>query len=115
MRANTQKMRHIIWLNPPFLYFCIMEQNGNVVVVQNATMKDIERMIAKAIDERMRAFYESVKEKPRVLVKRKNAAQLLGVSLPTLDAYGKHGILHPVHIGGRVFYDEKELLSKKGR
>lgn len=92
-----------------------MEHTINAVLVQNATLADIEAMVNKAVDGRMRAFYEAVREKPPVLVRRKDAAVMLGISLPTLDAYGRIGILHPTRIGGRVFFREDELLSKKRR
>lgn len=83
----------------------------NSVLIQGATLSDIERMINRAVDARMKAFYDSIREKPPVYIKRHEAARLLAVSLPTLDAYGKHGILHPKHLGGRVFYDEAEIIS----
>ena len=63
----------------------------------------------------MKAFYDSLRRRDSVLVKRKDAAAMLGVSLPTIDKYGRYGILHPRHVGGRVFYEESELLSVKGR
>ena len=47
-------------------------------------------MINRAVDARMKAFYDSIREKPPVYIKRHEAARLLSVSLPTLDAYGKH-------------------------
>lgn len=81
----------------------------NAVLLQGCTLQDIERMINRAVGERMKAFYESIREKPPVMIKRKEAAKILGVSLPTIDMYGKHGILHPKHLGGRVFYDEAEI------
>lgn len=72
---------------------------SNSVLIQCATLSDIERMINSAVDARMAAFYESIKEKPPVMIKRKEAAKMLGVSLPTLDQYSKFGILHPKHLG----------------
>ncbi len=83
----------------------------NSVLIQGATLADIEAMIDRAVAKRMEDFYESIRHKPPVLVRRKDAAKLLGVSLPTLDAYGEHGILHPKHLGGRVYYDEEEILK----
>lgn len=85
----------------------------NCVLIQKATLADIEKMICRAVDARMVAFYERVREKPPVLVRRKEAAMMLGVSLPTLDQYGKFGILHPKHFGGRVFYEESEIIKYK--
>lgn len=92
-----------------------MEQPNNSILIQYVTLDDIRRMIESALDARMEHFYNTIREKPPVLIKRKDAAAILGVSLPTIDAYGKYGILHPRHIGGRVFYLEDELLAKKGR
>ncbi|MBQ8097584.1 MAG: helix-turn-helix domain-containing protein [Prevotella sp.] len=85
----------------------------NSVLIQGTTLADIERMINRAVDSRMKAFYDSIKEKPPVYVKRHDAARILSVSLPTLDAYGRHGILHPKHLGGRVYYDEAEIEKYK--
>lgn len=91
-----------------------MEQMSNAVLIQGATLSDIERMVNRAVDARMKAFYDSLRRRDSVLVKRKDAAAMLGVSLPTIDKYGRYGILHPRHVGGRVFYEESELLSVKG-
>lgn len=81
----------------------------NAVLLQGCTLQDIERMINRAVGERMKAFYESIREKPPVLIKRKEAAQRLGISLPTIDAYAKVQILHAKHVGGRVYFDEAEI------
>lgn len=93
-----------------FSYLCIMEEIKNSVLIQETTLTDIERMINRAVDARMSEFYERINQKPRVMVKRKDAARMLGVSLPTLDAYAKIGMLHAKHVGGRVFYSDEELL-----
>ena len=87
----------------------------NAVLIQNVTLADIERMINKAVERRMSEFYERIHDKPPVMVKRKDAAALLGVSLPTLDSYARIGIIHAHHIGGRVFFDDGDLQSVKGR
>ncbi len=79
------------------------------VLIQGATLSDIERMIDRAIAKRMEDFYKSIQPKPDPLVKRVDAARLLGVSLPTLDNYGKYGILHPRHVGGRIYYAQSEI------
>ena len=81
----------------------------NSVLIQGATLADIEKMINRAVDARMQAFYEQIQEKPDPLVKRHEAAKMLGVSLPTIDKYGLYGILHPKHVGGRVYFAQSEL------
>jgi predicted DNA-binding transcriptional regulator AlpA len=82
---------------------------ANSVLIQGATLADIERMIDRAIAKRMEDFYKSIQPKPDPLVKRVDAARLLGVSLPTLDNYAKYGILHPRHVGGRIYYVQSEI------
>lgn len=90
-----------------------MDGIDNCVLIQNCTMTDLQRMIERAVDSRMAAFYEKIKSKQEVLVKRKEAAVMLAVSLPTLDNYGKFGILHPKRLGGRVFYTQSEIEKYK--
>ena len=92
-----------------------MTNTSNAVLIQGATLEDIERMVSTAVDRRIESFYKSVINTKPVLVRRKDAARMIGVSLPTIDAYAKYGILHPRHIGGRVFFDETELSSIKRR
>lgn len=86
-----------------------METKNSSVLVQCATLSDIEDMIKRAVDARMSSFYEAICQKPPVMVRRKDAAAFLGITLPTLDAYARIGLLHARHIGGRVFYSEEEL------
>ena len=88
-----------------------MEEITNAVLIQGATMADIEAMINRAVDRRMEAFYKKIQKKESVLVSRKRAAALLRISLPTLDAYARAGLLRARRIGGRVFFDEEEVMS----
>ena len=112
-------MLHFLCLNAAYFafysYLCVMEELKNSVLVQGATLADIEEMVNRAIDKRMSAFYDTIRSKPPVMVRRKDAAKLIGVSLPTLDAYAKARILHPKHVGGRIFYSEDELSALRGR
>lgn len=87
----------------------------NAVLVQCATLSDIERMVDRAVARRMDEFLVSLRATGSDrLVRRKDAACMLGVSLPTIDSYGRSGILHPRHIGGRVFYSRDEVEALKG-
>ena len=81
----------------------------NSVLIQGATLADIERMIDRAVAKRLEDFVESVQPKPDPLIKRVDTAKQLGVSLPTLDKYGHYGILHPRHVGGRIYYAQSEI------
>ena len=81
----------------------------NAVLLMNCTLTDLEKMIDRAIAKRMKDFYESLRQKPPVLVKRKEAAAMLGISTVTLDKYAKFKLLHVKHVGGRCFYELDEL------
>ena len=83
----------------------------NSVLIQGATLQEIESMINRAVENRMEEFYDRIREKPPVLVKRKVAAQMIGVSLPTLDQYIKFGFVKAQHLGGRVYVEEKSIIS----
>lgn len=87
------------------------QQLLNSVLIQGASLEDIKNIIEKAVDERMTAFYESIRERPPVFVRRKEAAKMIGVSLPTLDQYIKFGFVKAQHLGGRVYVDEQSIIS----
>lgn len=88
------------------------ELENNCILVQCCTMADLERMIDKAVKKAVTKFYEDIQPKEPVYVKRKEAAEMMGVSLPTLDAYAKAGIIHAKHVGGRIYYDKDQLKLK---
>ena len=83
--------------------------SSNAVLIQGATLADIEAMVDRAVAKRMEDFYQSIQPKPDPLIRRVDAAKQLGVSLPTLDKYGHYGILHPRHVGGRIYYAQSEI------
>lgn len=93
----------------------IIENISNAVLLQGCTISDIEKTINRAVEQAMNDFLESIRDRPDPLIKRVEAAKRLGISLPTIDAYARAGILHAKHIGGRVFFQESELseIQKK--
>ena len=91
----------------------MLQLTQNAVLIQDCTLADIEAMVNRAVDKRMKEFYENIKEKPPVLIKRKEAAKRLGVSLPTLDQYAKAGFFRVQHLGGRIYFEEAEVIKYK--
>lgn len=85
----------------------------NATLISQMTPHDVEVLVGRVIDERMKKFWEAIQPKADPLIKRREAAKMLGVSLPTLDNYAKAHILHAQHRGGRVFFLESELLTFK--
>lgn len=93
-----------------------MEQfisNPNAMLIQGATMNDLESMMSRLLDKKLADIVEStpkVEESPKDgLHKRKDAAKKLQVSLVTLDNWTKLGIINARRIGTRVYYTDKDI------
>ncbi len=93
-----------------------MEQffsNSNAMLIQGATMNDLENMMSRILDKKLANIIEStpkVEDFPKdILYKRKDAAIRLQISLPTLDAWTRAGIINGRRIGTRIYYTDKDI------
>lgn len=78
-----------------------------LVELTTPELKDlIENSMSKAI-QKAKLVNQSVDE----ILNIKQAAALLGVSLPTLHKYKKKGIIPYHKNGGRVFFKKAELVN----
>lgn len=50
-------------------------------------------------------------EKPPVVLTRKQAAELLSISLVTLRNWTAQGLLPSYQLGGRIYYKQKEIIA----
>ena len=92
---------------------------NNSMLINGITPDGLRKLIQNAVRSELNAFVEAIKPKPDPLIKRHEAAKMLGVSLPTIDKYAKYGILSPRHCGGRVYFAESDVQkflfnNKKG-
>lgn len=85
----------------------------NSMLIQGATMSDFESMISRLLDKKLANVLESIPRQEEIpkngLNKRKEAAEKLRVSLVTLDAWTKAGLIAAHRIGGRVYYTDKDI------
>lgn len=85
----------------------------NSMLIQGVTMSDFESMISRLLDKKLANIFESIPkqvESPKDgLYKRKEAAGKLRISLVTLDAWTKAGIITARRIGGRIYYTDKDI------
>lgn len=86
---------------------------ANATLINFMSPHDVEVLVARVIDERMKKFYEMCQPKADKLISRIESSKILGLSLPTIDKYTKHGLLHVRHIGGRCYFLESEIMSYK--
>lgn len=85
----------------------------NAMLIQGATMSDLESMMSRLLDKKLADIIEStpkVEESPKDgLYKRVAAAKRLQISTVTLDAWTKAGIINARRIGTRVYYTDKDI------
>ena len=83
------------------------------MLIQGATMSDFESMISRLLGKKLANVLESIPRQEEIpkngLNKRKEAAEKLRVSLVTLDAWTKAGLIAAHRIGGRVYYTDKDI------
>lgn len=83
------------------------------VIFSQVPIEDLQGMIEGAVQRTMDQWLnkESQQTKGDELVTRQEAANLLGISLPTLHHYSKHGVVPAYRIGSRVRFKKTELLD----
>lgn len=96
-----------------------MQQNSFIpsdsVLIQGITLNDVAQLLntINEIDSKISKVLENISESPKQaangLYKRREAAKKLGVSLVTLDAWAKAGIVNSRKIGTRVYYTQKDI------
>lgn len=85
----------------------------NALLVQGCTMGDFERIVSRLLDEKLskiNVYPNNIKEIPKTdLLKRKEAADILGISLVTLDTWTKAGLIKAYKISTRVYYNRSDI------
>ena len=83
------------------------------VILSQVPIEDLQGMIECAVQRTMDKLLnkESQQQQGDQLVTRQEAANLLGISLPTLNHYSKHGVVPAYRIGSRVRYKKCELMD----
>lgn len=94
----------------------VMEQfisTPNSILIQGATMSDLESMLSRLLDKKLADIIDStlkVDVSPKDgLYKRKVAAEKLQISLVTLDNWTKLGIINARKVGSRVYYTDSDI------
>lgn len=77
-----------------------MEAN---IILHTTPKSELKDLIAEAIKEQLSSFFEK-KEPSTKLLSRKQTAEMLGISLPTLHSWTKDGIVAAVRLGSSVKY-----------
>ena len=93
-----------------------MEESTIIVGLPAGKLED---MIAGAVLTGLRVYHNGKEnahvQDPEALLTRAEAAQLLGITLPTLREYTRRGLVEGYRIGTRVRYKRSEVLSSLQR
>ena len=86
----------------------------NATLIQGATMKDLENMISRLLDEKLANVASPTLEVNKNLGgeglhRPKETAGKLGISLVTLGKWTRQGIINSRKIGSRVYYTDGDI------
>lgn len=85
-----------------------MEAN---IILHSTPKSELKDLIAETLKEQLSTFFEKDKETDNRLRTRKEVAEMLGISLPTLHSWTKDGIIPAVRIGSSVRYKISDIES----
>jgi excisionase family DNA binding protein len=84
--------------------------NKNIIQLHNITPEQFKAALMEDIRHEMQEFSKNFTPKePTVWITRKNASELLGVSLVTIHNWTKDGIIIAYKIGNRVRFKRSDL------
>jgi len=82
----------------------------NKILVYEVDPEEFKKEILEGIEKLLIEFSKNFTPKePVIWISRKDVAELLGISLPTIHQWGKQGILKPYKIGNRVRYKQSDI------
>lgn len=78
-------------------------------------VSEITREVTRAVRAEVAAMPSTQPAAPEELLSRDQAAQLLGITLPTLREYTHRGMVNGYRIGTRVRYKRSEVIASLQR
>ena len=90
-----------------------MEQE---VFLWGLTPQEFQKMLINALEQVLEPLKPAKESRSIELLTRKETAELLRISLPTLADWTQQGIIHAIRMGRRVFYlvsDIQNALKKR--
>ena len=79
--------------------------------LQTFDVSDLEKVIYKVLGKAFQDFPLLQKKEKLKLLSRKDTAELLCISLPTLNQWTKDGVIIGYRIGNRVLYKLEDITS----
>jgi len=81
------------------------------IVLTSLQISDIEQLIARVIRRELEHIQLDLQPDREELLGRREAAAMLGITLPTLRLYTKRGLIPAYRMGARVRYKRGEVIA----
>ena len=80
------------------------------IILQGMGIPEFKKLISEVVEERLNQLPKIEKQKSKtVYFSRVEVAEMLKISLPTLNEWSKQGVLQSYRIGTRVLYKSQEV------
>ena len=79
------------------------------ILLNGINLAELKELLREVIDEKLIEIKPSTEAKNQEYLSRKEVAQLLKISLTTLNDWSKQGIVQSYRIGNRVLYKKIEI------
>ncbi len=79
------------------------------ILLKGITLDHLNSTLLDGMEERIKELVERPEKKEVKYLTRKEVAELLSISLPTLHDWSKRKILNPYRIGNRVYFKIDEI------
>lgn len=80
------------------------------LILTNIPLAELISVITETVKSEFSKQTQTIAQIEIEYITRKEAAKLLGISLPTLNSYSKQGIVPAYRIGSGVRYKKEEVL-----
>jgi len=79
------------------------------IILHSTSKSDLKTLIAETFKEELTTFFSKNKKSDDRLRTRKETAEILGISLPTLSTWTKSGVIKAFRIGNSVRYKAEDI------
>jgi excisionase family DNA binding protein len=83
----------------------------NDLILSSLSLAEFKTVISEAVKCEVEKINFHKPEHPTEYITRKQTAEILGISLPTLNDWSKKGIIPSYRIASRVRYKKAEVLN----
>lgn len=82
----------------------------NSIILQGINTEDLKKLFREVLEERLKQEFKPKESANRIAyLNRFEVAEVLKISLPTLNNWSKSGIIQSYRIGNRVLYKTDEI------